>query len=491
MNYTLFAFAASARRAGKVATFSLEDNGEAANAGANIESLERIQSLSRMLAAAGSGIGLSIEAGGKLPVWSDVELAELAQYLYLFDPSQRLVTIPTVALLLDLKAEQAEYLLGGMMGQNARNRDRINFYEALYRAGIELDTIEPSEIAADPLVLNNYAGIVVVDSAWLTADVAQILHDYAQQGNGLFIAGRTGIFNNTGTSDYSALKTLAGLNALPTSDTTSYTTWRFDASADPLLLGISGQIADTGNAYYVPHADWAGNGYMELGHATTGDLPAALLKKNKTVIWLPRLDLADDSLMVSLFENWMASPDSIGFVGCSLSINAYNGYHSQGGAQIWPGGETGYAGGGLSVWVNQLKSGNLENSYWSKFSTMLTKYPGPRAIWWELCPNADASSVTYDDAVLALDKIRQMAPNAKVYVTGVPVYPLDGAHCSINTDAGAQATMDLADQLVAGGAALKGPTLSLLTSSQVADGCHANQEGEGVWGKDLLDLFGE
>lgn len=490
-NYSLFAFAAYARRAGKVATFALEDNGEAANGGANIESLDRIQSLSNVLASAGGGIGWSIEAGGTLPVWSAVELSEASQYMHLFDPSQRSVTAPAFALLLDPKAEQAEYPLGSAMGDGSRVVDRISFYKSLYNAGIEVDIIDAEEILADARVLNNYSGIVVADMARLNGDAARILHDYAETGGGLFIAGRNGIFDAAGNTDYSAFTTLAGLNAAPTGDVVSYATWSFDTSADPLLLGISGQTADTGNVYYLLRAGWAGSGYTELGHAATGDRPATLLKNGRTVIWLPRLELTDDGLIVSLFRNWMALSNSIGYVGCSLSMNAVSGYHSLGGAQLWSG-DTGYGGGGLSVWVEQLKSGNVQDTYWSRFSAMLSAYPGPRAVWWELCPDADAASLTYDDALSVLNEIRELAPGAKVYVTGVPVYPQDGAHCSINTDQGSQATLDLAGQLVSNGAALRGPTLSLLTTSQVADdGCHANTEGEAVWGKDLLDFFGQ
>ncbi len=490
-NYALYAFAAYARRVGKLATYALEDNAKAANGGQNVESLDRIQSLSTMLAAAGAGIGWSIEAEGNLPVWSDTELAEAAKYAHLFDPSVRSITTPSLAIVLDPKAEQAEYTLGNMMGTNSRSRDRITFYEALYKAGIAVDPIEVAEIVADPQILNNYSGVIAADMAWLSADAAQILHDYAQGGGGLFIAGRTGMFDSAGNADYSAFRTLAGLNAVPASDATSYPTWSFDASVDPLTMGLASLTTDTGNTYYLPLADWTGSGYTELGHAATGTLPATLLKKGKTVIWLPRLDIADDRMIVSLVGNWTAEADSIGFVGCSLSINAVNGYRTLGGVQLWPGGDTGYAGGGLSVWVSQLKTGSSADSYWSKFSAMLALYPDPRAIWWELCPNADASSVTYDDAVLALNEIKRLAPIAKVYVTGVPVYPLDGAHCSINTDAGSQATLDLANQLVVNGEALKGPDLSLLTSSQVADGCHANAEGETIWGNDLLGFFGK
>lgn len=489
MNYNLFAFAASARRAGKLATFALEDNGDVANGG-NIESLDRIRSLSAMLAAAGSGIGWSIEAHGLLPVWSDVELAEIAKYMYLFDPAQRSVSVPTIALLLDPKAELAEYTLG-VVNQGSRNRDRIAFYETLYKAGIMLDTIEAAELVADPTVLDVYSGVVVADMARLNSDAARIVRDYARQGGGLFIAGRTGMFDSAGKPDPSAFTTVAGLSAAPTSTTVSYGTWGFDASTDPLLLGLASRTTDTGNSYYLPIADWTGNGYVELGHAASGDRPATLLKKGKTVIWLPRLDLDDDSIVLSLFRNWMAEANSIGFVGCSLSINAVTGYRTLGGTQIWSGNDTGYAGGGLSVWVSQLKSGSPPGSYWSKFSAMLAQYPNPRAIWWELCPNADAPSVKYDDAVLALNELKRLAPTAKVYVTGVPIYPLDGAHCSINTDAGSQTTLDLASQLVVNNEALQGPALSPLTSAQVADGCHANAAGEAIWGNDLLGFFGQ
>ncbi len=487
----LFAFASAARHAGKIATFALEDSGEVANGGKNIESLARIDSLSRMLASAGAGIGYVAGESGMLPVWSDTELSEASKNLSFFAPSTRAVTLPKVAMLLDPQSEQQEYSLGIT---NTRSNDRSGLYQALYAAGVKLDVVEVAEIVADPSVLNGYDGIVAADLARLNGTAAQSLQDYARNGGGLFIGGRTGVFDAAGNADYSAYKTLAGLNALPTSDGVSYPVWTFDASSDPLLNGLSGQTVDTANPFYLLAADWAGSGYAALGHATSGTLPATLLKKGNTVIWLPRLTPANSGPVVSLVRNWAAAPDSIGFVGCSLSIQASNGYQASGGTQIWPGGSTGYAGGSLSAWVSQLSDPTASGPfmYWPKFNAMLTLYPNPRAIWWELCPDAATASVTYDQALAALNEIKQMAPNARVYVTGVPIYPADGTHCSINTDAGSQATMDLASQLIANGEALSGPVLTPLASSQVsADGCHANAAGEAVWGNDLLAFFGK
>jgi Beta-galactosidase len=302
----LFAFAASARRAGKLAITVLEDNGEAANGWENIESLARIDSLSTMLASAGSGIGYSIgEVGGKLPVWSDIELAEASKRLPLFEPPNRTVAAPAIAILIDPKAEQAEYVLGGLTDGTSRDRDRIGFYESLYRAGIELDPVEVPEMVDDPAVLNRYSGVVVADMARLDNTAARILHDYAQNGGGLFIAGLDGIFDNSGNADYSSFEALAGLDAPPTGDASSYPAWGFDADDDPLLSGLSGQDADTENPYYLLRADWLDNGYTELGHAESGAQPATLLRKDVTVIWLPRLGIDDASLVTALFRNWM------------------------------------------------------------------------------------------------------------------------------------------------------------------------------------------
>jgi hypothetical protein len=305
-NYTLFAFIAYARHLGKIATFSFEDTGDMVNGG-NVESYERIRSLAPMVASAGGSMGWVIESSRSgLPVWSDLELAEIGKYTYLFDPANCNVTIPQVAILVDPRGAQTEYTLGGALSPDSRSKDRTNFYATLYNAGIEIDPLEVAEVAANPQILDNYKGVIVADIARLNTGVAQLLYEYGRRGQGLFIGGRTGIFDSIGNNDYSALKTLLGLSSLPTSDMTSYASWSFNSSSDPLLSGLAGQQADTKNHYYIPIADWASEGYTKLGHATQGTQPATILAKNKTVVWFPRLDLDKDSLlMVKLFQNWM------------------------------------------------------------------------------------------------------------------------------------------------------------------------------------------
>ena len=227
----------------------------------------------------------------------------IAEYTDLFEPDNRSVNPPQIAILVDPGNEQIEYNLGM---RESRSIDRINFYTTIYNAGIEIDPIEVAEVIADPQILDNYKGVVVANLVRFNTTAAQTLYNYAQSGGGLFIAGRTGIFNSAGNNNYTAFKTLLGLNSTPKDDAISYAVWSFDSGNDPLLSGLSGQQVDTGNLYYIPTTDWANEGYTELGHATAGAQPATLLAKDKTVVWFPRLDIDNDNLMIGFFQNWMA-----------------------------------------------------------------------------------------------------------------------------------------------------------------------------------------
>ncbi|MFQ6116200.1 MAG: alpha-amylase family protein, partial [bacterium] len=226
-NSHLFAFIAYARHLGKIATFAMED---IADQEGEPVSEDRIRSLIPMLAQAGGGMGWVTSPSGQL-AW-DEELEIIAEYTDLFEPDNRSVNIPEIAILVDPKGEQVEYSLSML---KSRCVDRKDFYPTLYNAGIEIDPLETAEVIADPQILDNYIGIVVANIARLDTNVALILDNYTQSGGGLFIAGRTGIFDSVGNNDYTALKTLLGLSSMLTDDATSYATWSFDSSSDPLL----------------------------------------------------------------------------------------------------------------------------------------------------------------------------------------------------------------------------------------------------------------
>lgn len=306
-SYALFSFAAYARRLGKIGTFALEDTGDAMR-GDTVESYDRIASLAPMLASAGGGMGWATESSTTgIPVWSDAELDQVGIYTYLYDPSNRSVEVSEIAILLDPMREQMEYPLGGNGGINYRSKDRLDFYQNLYNAGIRVDPIDVAELEADSHVLDQYKGIVIANLARIAATTAQILHDYAKSGRGLFIAGRSGVFDSDGNKDYTAFKALLGLATLPSGSTTQYAAWSFDINSDPLLIDLSGIEADTGNLYYLPVANWEGEGYSELGHASSGDRPATLIAKSKTVAWFPRLGLSNADLTVRFVNRWLAS----------------------------------------------------------------------------------------------------------------------------------------------------------------------------------------
>ena len=48
----------------------------------------------------------------------------------------------------------------------------------------------------------------------------------------------------------------------------------------------------------------------------------------------------------------------------------------------------------------------------------------------------------------------------------------------------------IADELVAAGVVLEGPVMGPLTRAETRDGCHANEAGQVILGRQLLDFFG-
>ncbi|MBI5481400.1 MAG: hypothetical protein HY906_21250 [Deltaproteobacteria bacterium] len=188
-----------------------------------------------------------------------------------------------------------------------------------------------------------------------------------------------------------------------------------------------------------------------------------------------------------------SDPLSLGGVGCSITLNAINGYVARGGDGFWPVDEmgrpasgTGYPGGSLAGWIDDLASGA---GRWDTFAALLARYP-PRAVWWELCASADSATAAYDEVAAVADKIRELAPGLPVYASASPQFPGDGSLMCNAADSPA-VLHGFVDRLVADGLVERGPLLTPLSAVQVAaDGCHATAEGEAVWGRNLEEFFG-
>jgi hypothetical protein len=298
--------AAYARRQGKIGTFAIEDTGEMAAGVENIESTTRIQNVARALADAGGGMGWVIgpedDSGCRygLPQWSDVELAEIAKQTGLFDPASNPAAIPRVAVLLDPVGEISEYIDGD--SRTNRPVDRLILVKSMYEAGLRLDPITVDDILARPALLDEYAGVMVINLSRLDPQVARILADYAERGGGLFVGGRTGIFNATGAQDRSALSILLGVPGTLEDAPVPASAWSFNNFSDPLLQGLSSQAVDTKNLYLLPGADWVSAGYTVQAVSDQGKVPS-VLTKGKLVVWFPRLNSDDMDPVIAFIRN--------------------------------------------------------------------------------------------------------------------------------------------------------------------------------------------
>ena len=187
-------------------------------------------------------------------------------------------------------------------------------------------------------------------------------------------------------------------------------------------------------------------------------------------------------------EEEIIEPEIIGFIGCSITHNAIDGYIlGSGGEKMWI--MTGdYGGGSIYKWYEQLTS-VYGKDYWAIFQGMINKHPSVEKIWWELCSSPEVSSMSYNDMVDILDKIKSIAPNAEIYATSMPEFENPNAFCMQNN--GPAIIKGFVDQLVNEGKVTQGPVLSDLSGSQITpDACHATIEGKDIWGQELINFFG-
>jgi hypothetical protein len=174
-------------------------------------------------------------------------------------------------------------------------------------------------------------------------------------------------------------------------------------------------------------------------------------------------------------------PKSLGFVGCSLTNNAIEGYGALGGGRLW-GQISAYGGKAVQAWASNT------DAAWDAFDAQVAANGEPSAVWLMLCVSQDA--ITYDETKQVIANTRLHAPNAILYISGQPLY--EGATCSLSgangpalsdmmaQDAGEDATQDV---IYVG-------TFGPLTAQQRSDGCHGNAEGRAKLGQQIIDRWG-
>jgi hypothetical protein len=190
------------------------------------------------------------------------------------------------------------------------------------------------------------------------------------------------------------------------------------------------------------------------------------------------------SLLTALTVSTMAltaSARSVGFIGCSMAENVAQGYVAVGGQRLWGP----YGTGGLVVqsWTDP------NSSAWQLFDQQVRSNGQPEAVWVQICIFS-FQGVTYNEVKQLIANTRQHAPNAKIYITGQPIYD-NGNVCFLAGQGGPELTESLAKQAAADSSlGVTYPGAFVLSNGEIQDGCHANSAGQQHLGRQAVTYFG-
>jgi hypothetical protein len=177
---------------------------------------------------------------------------------------------------------------------------------------------------------------------------------------------------------------------------------------------------------------------------------------------------------------------TVGYVGCSMSQNAVEGYEALGGADMWSF-RAPYGGGGIGRWVVDIEGDR--GRYWEGFDAELSSHPETSVVWLNICTVRQNQLDSFESAEAVIDEVTSRIPDVTIYVSAQPSYT-DGHFCGLAGEGGPEAMAEVAAAVVDAGLALPGPLMGPLSEAQTRDGCHANEEGQRVLGEQLLGFFG-
>lgn len=172
----------------------------------------------------------------------------------------------------------------------------------------------------------------------------------------------------------------------------------------------------------------------------------------------------------------------MGFIGCSMAENVATGYRAVGGNRMW----SPYGTGGQVVqsWTDP------SSSAWGMFDQQAAQYGLPNTVWVQICIFSWQGATSQEVAQMTAAARQHAAPGAEIYITDQPLYENSNS-CFLAGADGPQLTDRLAHEAAADPSLdVIYPGSFLLQQNEVADGCHANSNGEQSLGRQALGFWG-
>jgi hypothetical protein len=309
---------------GKLAAWAKEETSEMLT-GHDEENIWRLSSFATMHAALGQGEGWvvgnegALDPTNMLPSWSAVEREEMRRLASLYSAPGVRPPDGGIAILTDDFNEGFDYAATGQLGfLLSRAADRNTFMRNLFGNGMSYGLLTVDDVINGSERLEEYDAVLAMNLPRLSPAAALELAEYRDGGGGLFVAGVTGVLDEYGRPDTTALGTLLGVTVSGRiTQEALIDTWQFDNVHDP-LLGPSLRGAVTGdNLYYIPTLP-PDSGFTEIAHLT-GSLSLPVVGyRDKTVFWFPRLTIGDDLQVAFQKKLWAffgVPPDGVNPAG--------------------------------------------------------------------------------------------------------------------------------------------------------------------------------
>jgi len=287
-----------ANRHGKLSTWINEDTAEMNKHCKDIDSIWMIDSIAALTASLGGGCGWVIGPDREdIPAWSEVEINELKNVNSFYTAVDLQSPKPDIAVLFDPIGDSFDYRKPGRGELDSKTLDRTSWLESLYDNGFDFDIITVDDVKDDSSILDDYKAVLLLHLVRLEVDVAELLLEYE---GGLFVAGRTGVYDEYGNYDTSALEILLDVSSVSefTGDVSS---WSFDPGSEVLFSGLDGVTYDSENLFYIPKFD---GDYTAIGYLDDEDVVTVGYKDN-IVFWFPRLNTNEEYVVQFQKNLWM------------------------------------------------------------------------------------------------------------------------------------------------------------------------------------------